>query len=228
MGLKNMARKWSGTIEQLRLLLENHFTGGESQINKGDISYCYTTIKGMKINLYSNKTLQLQKENQEEVGKLDSLLLTGECVDTNGKKIFIVHGHDLNAKEALENMLFRWKLDPVAIMDRSGNGQTIIEKLETDTKECSYGIVLLTPDDMGYAIKDGDEAKKCRARQNAILELGMLLAISRGKLIIIRHDSVEIPSDINGVLSYNYKTSVNEVKEKIRKQLKDFGLTIIE
>ena len=40
----------------------------------------------------------------------------------------------------------------------------------------SFRIVLLTPDDVGYSKSDGDAQAKPRARQNVILEMGMLLA----------------------------------------------------
>ena len=35
-----------------------------------------------------------------------------------------------------------------------------------------FGIVLMTPDDKGYADRDGSQATQPRARQNVVLEMG--------------------------------------------------------
>jgi predicted nucleotide-binding protein len=43
-----------------------------------------------------------------------------------------------------------------------------------------FGVVLATPDDEGNAIGKSDE-RKHRARQNVVLELGLLLAKSVGR-----------------------------------------------
>jgi predicted nucleotide-binding protein len=56
---------------------------------------------------------------------------------------------------------------------------TIIESLEKKIGkqgEARFGIVLLTPDDVGYAKRDGEKEANARPRQNVVLEMGMLLS----------------------------------------------------
>ena len=87
-------------------------------------------------------------------------------------------------------MLRRWDLEPLIIDQLASKGQTIIEKLEEYTGQANFGIVLATPDDVGYA-KDHEDDKKFRARQNVVLELGMLLAkIGRSKVAIQPHQTI--------------------------------------
>ena len=50
-------------------------------------------------------------------------------------------------------------------------GHTIIKKLEKYTANCHFGVVLATPDDIGYRPSHRDE-QAYRARQNVVLELG--------------------------------------------------------
>nr|WP_280109568.1 TIR domain-containing protein [Bartonella florencae] len=51
-------------------------------------------------------------------------------------------------------MLRKFWLEPYLLQNTSGNGLTIIEALEKEickpTSSIGFGIVLLTPDDMGY------------------------------------------------------------------------------
>ena len=53
-------------------------------------------------------------------------------------------------------------------------GRTIIEQLMEYIPRANFGIVLMTPDDMGYP-KNEQSQPQPRARQNVVLELGMLL-----------------------------------------------------
>lgn len=224
-----MSHTWLGTEEELENDLKMTFKNGSVQNNKGHIALCYTTDDGIKINYYGSKakTISIQPDNSEVEAKLEAMLTTKNYVDKIGNKVFIVHGHDINAKLSLENILFKWGLVPYAIIDDSGNGKTIIEKLEVETKSCAFSIVILTPDDAGYAIKDGDGSSHKRARQNVILEMGMLLAfMGREKVSILRHKDVEIPSDISGVIYISFRNSLDETKEKLRQNLKSANVVI--
>lgn len=104
----------------------------------------------------------------------------------NFNKVFVVYGHDKESRDQLEAMLRRWRLDPLILDQLPSGGQTIIEKLENYTGQSQFGIVLATPDDVGYR-KDHEDEKAYRARQNVVLELGMLLAkLGREKVAIVR------------------------------------------
>jgi hypothetical protein len=46
------------------------------------------------------------------------------------------------------------------------------------TAKSAFGIVLATPDDMGYLRTERPEEAKPRARQNVVMEMGMLLAFA--------------------------------------------------
>src|SRR5207253_4763411 len=114
-------------------------------------------------------------------------------------RVFIVYGHDVDAREQLELLLRRMKLEPVVLQNIPSAGQTIIEKLET-CSDVTFACVLLTPDDEGHAIAKVNE-KKPRARQNVVLEMGMFLAkLGRKRVAILHKGSIELPSDINGLL----------------------------
>ena len=84
-------------------------------------------------------------------------------------KIFVVHGHDHNARDQLELVLRRLGLAPYVLQVTGGGGDTLIEALERmigRAAQSSFGIVLATPDDLGYLKTDGPEESKARARQN--------------------------------------------------------------
>jgi predicted nucleotide-binding protein len=62
-----------------------------------------------------------------------------------------------------------------------------------------FAVVLLTPDDV--ASSKSTPAQSDRARQNVIFELGYFAGkLGRGRACLLQKGSVEIPSDLHGVV----------------------------
>jgi len=140
-------------------------------------------------------------------------------------RVFIVYGHDTEAREQLELLLRRLKLEPVVLQNLPAAGDTIIEKLEANTN-VTFACALLTPDDEGH-VRDEPDKKRYRARQNVVLELGMFLAaLGRKRVAILHKGDIELPSDINGLLYIPFTKRVDEVKERLAADLQEAGFTI--
>ena len=83
--------------------------------------------------------------------------------------------------------------------------------------------MLLTPDDEGHKAGKTEE-KKYRARQNVVLELGMVLArLKRKRVAILHKQSIELPSDIAGLLYIPFTERVEEVKNRLFTELREAG-----
>jgi len=139
------------------------------------------------------------------------------------KSVFVVYGHDIGCRKDLELVLHRMGLEPIVLGNLPAAGDTIIEKLEKYLGEhCNvgYAFVLLTPDDEGHKAGKSED-KNYRARQNVVLELGMVLAkLGRKRVAILHKESVELPSDINGLLYISFKESIDEIKNRLYTELK--------
>lgn len=146
------------------------------------------------------------------------------------KQIFIVHGHDGTARDQLELVLHRLGLEPFILMNTSGDGKTIIEALEGQIGKdhtADFGIVLITPDDMGYAKADGESKVEPRARQNVILETGMLISsLTRERMALVVKGHVELPSDLQGVIQLRYNDHIREIVPKLIERLRNSGFDI--
>ena len=69
-----------------------------------------------------------------------------------------------------------------------------------------------------------EEDVSYRARQNVILELGMVLArLGRSRVAILKKESVEDPSDIAGLVYLPFKERVDEVRSMLFRCLEDAG-----
>lgn len=144
------------------------------------------------------------------------------------RKVFVVYGHDEPARTELEAMLRRWNLEPLILDQLTSGGQTIIEKLESVRREASFAVILATPDDQGHR-KDHPEEQAFRARQNVVLELGMMLSVlGRQRVAVLLKTSVamERPSDIQGLIYISFKDEVKEAALTLAKEINAQGIPI--
>lgn len=140
-------------------------------------------------------------------------------------KVFIVHGHDDNAKISVARFVEKLGLEAIILHEQPNNGKTIIEKFESNARDVDYAIILLTPDDLASPIND-PENKKFRARQNVILELGYFSgALGRNNICVLYKNDVEIPSDYLGVI-YTELDSSEGWHLKLAKEMKTSGMNI--
>lgn len=137
-------------------------------------------------------------------------------------KVFIVHGHDGEARETVARFLEKMGLQAIILHEQANQGRTVIEKVEASS-DVGFAVVLLTPDDMGCA-KGG--TPQPRARQNVLLELGYFIGrLGRPKVCALKRGELEIPSDFAGFVWENMDNS-NGWKLALARELKAAGYDI--
>ncbi|MGE7094473.1 TIR domain-containing protein [Lysinibacillus sp. NPDC048646] len=145
------------------------------------------------------------------------------------QKVFVVHGRDSNAVLEVESILNRANLEPIVLHRGANNGLTLIEKFEKYSN-VDYAIVILTPDDIGALYTDGPLTSldlKFRARQNVLFELGFFFGkLGRAKVCCLIKNSVEKPSDIDGIVYMSYQNSIEEIELALLKELKEADLHV--
>ena len=115
------------------------------------------------------------------------------------KKVFVVHGHDNEAKETVSRFIDKIGLKAIVLHEQANEGFTVVEKFERHAN-VSFAVVLLTPDDKGHPVSD-PENTRFRARQNVVLELGYFMgSLGRHRVCALHKGNIEIPSDFQGVL----------------------------
>jgi len=130
--------------------------------------------------------------------------------------IFIVHGHDEEARKDADLFLRKQGFNPIILMEQPSGGKTIIKKLEEYTDDVGFGIVLYTPDDLM-------ESTTIRARQNVVLEHGYLMGkLGRGRVCALVKGDVELPSDNSGIVYIAMGTG-NDWKVELVRELKKAG-----
>lgn len=135
-------------------------------------------------------------------------------------KVFIVHGHNGELKEAVARIIEKQSLEAIILSEQTNRGKTIIEKFEANSN-VGAAICLFTADDKGRSASDTSE--QGRARQNVVFETGYFIGkLGRENIIIIADSSVEIPSDLSGVVY----TDKSDWRIEVLKELREIGYGI--
>ena len=238
---------FAGPFDELRDML--HRLGYEGEWSDIANGHQFRARNGAKLNWYpSTGTLQcqgkpsirarLEEDLEAEIRpaattypKTDPSSVS--IAEGNGERlrVFVVHGHDVTSREQLELVLHRLELDPFILANSGGDGLTIIEALEAEIGpgpgRCRFGIVLMTLDDVGYAKAAGATAAQPRARQNVVLEMGMLIAaFGRSNVVILKKGHLEVPSDAQGILYLGFNEHVKEIVPKLVDRLRKSGFPV--
>ncbi len=190
-----------------------------------EIEYKLLNIEGK--NVFVIKVYKFSKEilcdnklyviENNEVVKIEG----GRIMDKT--KVFIVHGHDNEAKQETARFIEKLGLEAIILHELASKGQTIIEKIE-ENSNVGFAVVLYTPCDEGRG-KNQSELKD-RARQNVIFEHGYLIGkIGRKNVCALVKGEVETPNDISGVV-YIKMDSQSGWKMDLFKEMKESGYNI--
>ena len=108
-----------------------------------DLGWVVRLSNGSIVNCYDSGAVSVQGKCQPEVKSALRLIGNGRAAAAAAvaiaphsrapEKVFVVYGHDEDARTKLEAMLRRWNMEPLILDQLASEGQTIIEKLEKYT-----------------------------------------------------------------------------------------------
>lgn len=181
-------------------------------INKDDHNDAKELIELLYEKLKSYDFSQIKESNKQH--------------NVGGDKVFVVHGHDNEAKNEVARFIEKLGIDVTILHEQPDYGKTLIEKLEIYLSEAAYAIILYTECDLGRD-KNADQSEEhFRARQNVVFEHGLFTAALRRKNVcaLVKGD-VEKPSDMDGIL-YVTMDADGAWKFKLAQNMKAAGMPI--
>jgi len=163
--------------------------------------------------------MQLRKLNQKI-----SYNFTQSSLD----QIFVVCEQGTTSKDQLELILLKLGIKPIFIGHKNNTELATIGSLQEVNnrvkRKPKFGIVLLTPDDMGYSKSKGIKSAQPRAKQDVIYEMGRLSStIGLKNTIVIKKGILEMPLN---TLTLSFNKHINEITPNLIYRLNVFGFNI--
>jgi len=119
----------------------------------------------------------------------------------------------------------KYGVKPVVLYESPDKGETVIEKFESCARFSCFVFVIITPDDF---VKNKGKTYY-QGRPNVLFELGWFCGrFGRDKVRILKRESVkkkiEMPSDLNGIITLDFNKKREEVSKEIGKDLEHNGI----
>ena len=128
-----------------------------------------------------------------------TLLPTG--TEPPSKKVFVVHGHDEGAREAVARYLEKLGLEAIILHERASQGRTIIEKIKISFRR--FG--LRSYCSRGRFWRTKGRTAEGPSTPNVTLELGYFVGkLGRSHVCALKRGDIELPSDFGGVAYVAY------------------------
>ena len=225
----NLARNQVNTMDDI--LIDMHV------ISDDDLYWQDETQQSLSVPFWSYQTNQVQYTSNTH--SMQQSGVSGNCYQkvfcqnaepayTDGdakKRVFIVHGHDNEAKIEMARTLEKLGFEAIILHEQPNAGQTIIEKI-TSHSNVAYAVVLYTECDLGREKNMPADKERFRARQNVVFEHGYLLGkLGREKVSAFVKGNVETPGDISGVV-YTEMDNSGAWKQELVREMKASGLNV--
>lgn len=175
---------------------------------------------------FTNITRQVFKDNEKNNKSKDEepILNKSITITQNMEQVFIVHGHDVAAKESTARFIQKIGFEPIILHEQPSSGSTIIEKIE-QYSDVGFGVILYTPCDIGAKNEDNPNLNS-RARQNVVFEHGYLVGkLGRKNVCALVKGNIEKPNDISGVVYTNMDDN-GAWKYELANEMKNSGYDV--
>lgn len=184
--------------------------------------------------LKASETKYVARETAEEIRKKDGAESNAKAPDS----VFIVHGHDVNLRDTVEEYLTTMDVSAVVLSKMDNKHKSLFQKFLAWGGETRFAIVLITADDIGagrfqYDAPDvGTNSLQFRTRQNVILELGFFYGYLGWENVFVLYKkpdkifpNFERPSDLDGVL-FEEVDDTGKWKLYLRERLEEAGFQL--
>jgi Predicted nucleotide-binding protein containing TIR-like domain len=145
-------------------------------------------------------------------------------------KLFLAHGKNMKPLEELKKILDGFGIQYVVAVDEPHAGRPISAKVAQLMNDCTAGIFVFTKDELFFRKqKSGELEEVWRPSENVIYELGAAGILWEKKIIILREDGVNFPSDFSDLGYITFKEGDISAKAmEIMKELITFKLLILQ
>ncbi len=184
--------------------------------------------------LKDSETRFIAREAAEEIRKKE----TTDSDEVSPTSVFIVHGHDTDLRDEVEEYLLQLGVKPIILSKMDNKHSSLFQKFLAWGGDTKFAIALITADDMGAgrfqfdAPNVGAHSLQFRARQNVVLELGFFYGYLGWENVFVlfkKPDRVfpnfERPSDLDGVL-FEEVDDTDKWKQYLRERLDEAGFQL--
>lgn len=142
-----------------------------------------------------------------------------------GQGIFIAHGKNKKPLDQLKRILEQFRIPYKVAIDEPNLGRPIGAKVKEIMGSCNCAILIFTADEEFF---DKEGKSVWRPSENVVYELGASSYVYENRIVILKEEGVEFPSDFNDLGYISFVKDQLETKSlDVIKELIGFGIVKI-
>jgi predicted nucleotide-binding protein len=164
----------------------------------------------------------------EEADGIEGEKLQEKAKDANvarrasGQGIFVAHGKNKKPLEQLKKILEQFKIPYKLAVEEPNLGRPISVKVKETMESCNCAILIFTADE---ELKDKDGNTIWRPSENVVFELGAAGFLYENRIVIMKEDIVQFPSNFKDIGYISFQKDQLEAKAmEILKELIGFEI----
>jgi predicted nucleotide-binding protein len=142
-----------------------------------------------------------------------------------GQGIFVAHGKNKRPLEQLKKILDQFKIPYRVAVDEPNLGRPIGAKVKETMEACNCAVLIFTADE---EFRKADGASIWRPSANVVYELGASSYLYANRIVIVKEDGVEFPSNFRDLGHISFEKDNLEAKSMdVLRELIGFGIVKI-
>jgi predicted nucleotide-binding protein len=151
------------------------------------------------------------------------------------RKVFVIHGRNLEARKQMGIYLRALGLEPINFDDlrASLGGTPHIADIVMAGMQQAHGVVALFTGDEYAALRPdlragdtGEAVERWQSRPNVLFEAGIAFGIDRDRVVIVKLGKVSLPSDVGGIHALSPTNDMSGHRSTLRNTLKWMGCAV--
>jgi hypothetical protein len=118
------------------------------------------------------------------------------------RRVFITHGKDRSFLDPIRKLLGFGEMIPVTSVEKQSVSKPVPDKVMEDMRSCSAAIIHV---DAEQTLIDKDAKEHKILNPNVLIEIGAAMALYGRRFILLVHEGVELPSNLQGLYQVRYK-----------------------
>lgn len=144
----------------------------------------------------------LPAEEEEAVPILKPNRPADQASPQLSRRVFITHGKDKSFLDPIKKLLGFGEMTPVISVEKQSVSKPVPDKVMEDMRSCSAAIIHV---DAEQTLIDKDAKEYKIVNPNVLIEIGAAMALYGRRFILLVHEGVELPSNLQGLYEVRYK-----------------------
>jgi predicted nucleotide-binding protein len=140
-------------------------------------------------------------------------LVTMPAEDARLRRVFITHGKNQTLVGPIKELLAFGEFVPVTEVENQTVSQPIPTKIMAGMRSCGAAIIHVEDE---RRITDDKGEVHVVLNENVLIEIGAAMALYGERFILVVHEGVRLPSNLQGLLELRYKGSTLDVNETVK------------